>query len=141
MGHTLPHHRVTSVKADQWRTTTSAHLRGRARQYRLAAAVADCPRDVIIFCDLAMMFDRLAYDFKRFEHEKRQTSVGSEVAHRGTLFLDEVADLSVAAQAKILRVLQAGEIQRIGAERPIVTAAPLRRWVASSRRRSRNCSV
>jgi DNA-binding NtrC family response regulator len=42
-----------------------------------------------------------------------------EVAHRGTLFLDEVADLSLAAQAKLLRVLQSGEIQKIGAERTI----------------------
>ncbi|HEV2704097.1 MAG TPA: sigma-54 dependent transcriptional regulator, partial [Steroidobacteraceae bacterium] len=40
-----------------------------------------------------------------------------EAAHRGTIFLDEVADLSVTAQAKILRVLQTGEIQKIGAER------------------------
>ena len=42
-----------------------------------------------------------------------------EVAHRGTLFLDEVADLSAAAQAKLLRVLQSGEIQKVGAEKPI----------------------
>ena len=84
MGHALPHYRVTGGEADQWRTTTSAHLRGRARQYRLAAAVADCPRDVTVFCDLAMMFDQLAYDFKRFEKEKRQASVSNEVAHRGT---------------------------------------------------------
>jgi len=42
-----------------------------------------------------------------------------EVAHRGTLFLDEVADLSLPAQAKILRVLQNGEIQKIGSERAI----------------------
>jgi two-component system, NtrC family, nitrogen regulation response regulator NtrX len=42
-----------------------------------------------------------------------------EVAHRGTLFLDEIADLSLAAQAKILRVLQSGEIQKVGAERTI----------------------
>ncbi len=43
-----------------------------------------------------------------------------EVAHRGVLFLDEIADLSTSAQAKILRALQSGEIQRIGAERATV---------------------
>jgi two-component system, NtrC family, nitrogen regulation response regulator NtrX len=41
-----------------------------------------------------------------------------EVAHRGAIFLDEIADLSMSAQAKILRALQSGEIQRVGAERP-----------------------
>jgi two-component system, NtrC family, nitrogen regulation response regulator NtrX len=41
-----------------------------------------------------------------------------EVAHRGVLFLDEIADLAASAQAKILRALQSGEIQRVGAERP-----------------------
>jgi two-component system nitrogen regulation response regulator NtrX len=40
-----------------------------------------------------------------------------ETAHRGTIFLDEVADLAATAQAKILRVLQTGEIQKIGADR------------------------
>jgi two-component system nitrogen regulation response regulator NtrX len=43
-----------------------------------------------------------------------------EVAHRGVIFLDEIADLAVSAQAKILRVLQSGEIQRVGAERTSV---------------------
>jgi len=43
-----------------------------------------------------------------------------EVAHRGTIFLDEIADLAVSAQAKILRALQSGEIQRVGAERPML---------------------
>ena len=37
-----------------------------------------------------------------------------EAAHGGTLFLDEVAELSAAAQAKLLRVLASGELQRIG---------------------------
>ena len=40
-----------------------------------------------------------------------------EIADTGTLFLDEVADLNLEAQAKLLRVLEAGEIQRLGAER------------------------
>jgi two-component system, NtrC family, nitrogen regulation response regulator NtrX len=39
-----------------------------------------------------------------------------ELAHGGTLFLDEVGDLSAEAQAKLLRTLETGELQRIGAE-------------------------
>jgi two-component system, NtrC family, nitrogen regulation response regulator NtrX len=42
-----------------------------------------------------------------------------ELAHHGVIFLDEIADLTPAAQAKLLRVLQNGEIQRVGAERTI----------------------
>jgi two-component system nitrogen regulation response regulator NtrX len=39
-----------------------------------------------------------------------------ELADSGTLFLDEVGDLSQEAQAKLLRTLETGELQRIGAE-------------------------
>jgi two-component system, NtrC family, nitrogen regulation response regulator NtrX len=42
-----------------------------------------------------------------------------ELAHQGTLFLDEVAELSAEAQAKLLRALEAGEIQRVGGQEPI----------------------
>ena len=39
-----------------------------------------------------------------------------ELAHQGTLFLDEIGDLSAEAQAKLLRTLETGELQRLGAE-------------------------
>ena len=42
-----------------------------------------------------------------------------ELAHGGTLFLDEIGDMSAAAQAKLLRVLQTGELTRVGGERVI----------------------
>jgi DNA-binding NtrC family response regulator len=41
-----------------------------------------------------------------------------EAAHEGTLFLDEVAEMSPAAQAKLLRVLTDGQVMRIGSVKP-----------------------
>jgi len=42
-----------------------------------------------------------------------------ELADGGTLFLDEVADLGPGAQAKLLRVLEAGVVERVGGSEPI----------------------
>lgn len=42
-----------------------------------------------------------------------------EAADKGTIFLDEIGDMSLSAQAKVLRVLQESVIQRVGADRDI----------------------
>ncbi|MGV8671471.1 sigma 54-interacting transcriptional regulator, partial [Pseudomonas aeruginosa] len=40
-----------------------------------------------------------------------------ELADGGSLFLDEVGELPLAVQAKLLRVLQSGQLQRVGSDR------------------------
>lgn len=61
-----------------------------------------------------------------FGHEKgaftgatQQRAGKFEQAHEGTLFLDEVGDMSMPAQAKVLRALQENRIQRVGGDRMI----------------------
>jgi two-component system, NtrC family, nitrogen regulation response regulator NtrX len=54
-----------------------------------------------------------------------------EQAHRGTLFLDEIGDMPVVMQAKLLRVLEEGEVERIGADKP--TKVDVRVVVATHR--------
>ena len=42
-----------------------------------------------------------------------------EVAHNGTIFLDEIGDMSLSAQAKVLRALQENKISRVGSDKDI----------------------
>src|SRR3982751_143035 len=65
-----------------------------------------------------------------FGHEKgaftgaQQTVKGKfELANAGTIFLDEISDMSPLAQVKILRVLEYGEFERLGSERMLKTDA------------------
>jgi two-component system nitrogen regulation response regulator NtrX len=55
-----------------------------------------------------------------------------ELADKGTLFLDEVGDLNLEAQAKLLRTLETGVLQRLGAEQP--TQVDVRMVAATNRR-------
>jgi transcriptional regulator, propionate catabolism operon regulatory protein len=67
-----------------------------------------------------------------------------ERAHTGTLFLDEIGDLPLHLQSRLLRVLQEGEIQRLGAAAPIpvdvrvlaATHQPFHNWVQQGRFRA-----
>jgi two-component system nitrogen regulation response regulator NtrX len=54
-----------------------------------------------------------------------------EQAQHGTIFLDEIGDMPLTMQAKLLRVLEEGEVERIGGERP--TAVDVRVVVATHR--------
>ncbi len=61
-----------------------------------------------------------------FGHEKgsftsahKQKKGEFELAHGGTIFLDEIGDMSLAAQAKVLRALQENKITRVGGEKEI----------------------
>lgn len=42
-----------------------------------------------------------------------------ELAHRGTLFLDEVGDLDTGAQGKLLRAIESGSVERVGGGAPV----------------------
>ncbi len=82
----------------------------RARNVFVSVNCAAIPRDLV--------------ESEMFGHERgaftgaTDRRIGRfELANGGTLFLDEVGDLQLEAQAKLLRVLESGEIQRIGAER------------------------
>jgi two-component system, NtrC family, nitrogen regulation response regulator NtrX len=92
---------------------TSIHVGG-ARRDRPFVRVncAAIPRDLV--------------ESEMFGHERgaftgaAERRIGRfEVAHTGTLFLDEVADLGPEAQAKLLRAIEANEIERLGGGKPI----------------------
>lgn len=62
-----------------------------------------------------------------FGHEKgsftsaiKQRKGDFELAHGGTIFLDEIGDMSLSAQAKVLRALQENKIVRVGGEKEIL---------------------
>lgn len=80
-----------------------------------------------------------------FGHEKgaftgalRQHRGRFEEANNGTIFLDEVAELSAAAQAKLLRVLQEKRFQPLGSPRLVTTNA---RIIAATNRRLEECAT
>lgn len=58
------------------------------------------------------------YEKGAFTGAQKQAAGLFERGHGGTVFLDELGELSLAAQVKFLRVLQEGEVQRLGGQSP-----------------------
>ncbi len=67
------------------------------------------------------LFESELFGFERgsFTGETNTKAGWFEAANNGTLFLDEIGDLPLPMQVKLLRVLQEGEVVRIGARKPI----------------------
>ena len=71
-----------------------------------------------------------------------------ELAHRGTLFIDEVSSMSLPLQAKLLRALQEREVERVGESKPVkldirvvaATNTDLRGWSRTAGS-ARTCSI
>jgi DNA-binding NtrC family response regulator len=81
----------------------------------IAVNVAAIPRDLV--------------ESTLFGHERGsftgalQQRIGKfELANGGSLFLDEIGDLKLELQAKLLRAIQEGEIERVGGSKPIKTS-------------------
>ena len=68
------------------------------------------------------------YERGAFTGAERKKRGKFELAHKGVLFLDEIGDMPLALQAKLLRVLQSGEFAPLGSEKEVTADA----WVIAS---------
>ena len=68
------------------------------------------------------------YERGAFTGAERKKRGKFELAHEGVLFLDEIGDMPLALQAKLLRVLQSGEFNPLGSEKEVKTDV----WIIAS---------
>ena len=87
---------------------------GRGDAPFIAVNLAAVPRDLV-------ESNLFGHERGAFTGALRQQLGKFELAAGGTLFLDEIADLGLDLQAKLLRAIQEGEIERVGGTKPIKT--------------------
>lgn len=100
---------------------------GTGKELVAAALHASSPRRELPFVRVnCAAIPRDLLESEMFGHERgaftgaTERRIGRfELAHSGTLLLDEVGDLSLDAQAKLLRAIEAREIERVGGGKPI----------------------
>jgi DNA-binding NtrC family response regulator len=116
-------HRVASLSATVLILGESGT--GKELLARLLHRESQAPEGPFVAVNLAAIPQELV-ESVLFGHEKgaftgavRQQIGKFELANGGTLFLDEIGDLRLDLQAKLLRAIQEGEIERIGSQRPI----------------------
>lgn len=102
---------------------TGEHGTGKEVVARWLHEVSDRSKNTMVAIN-AGGFSEGVFESELFGHVKgaftdaKTDRVGCfELAHHGTLFLDEIANISRPQQAKLLRVLETGEIQRVGSSK------------------------
>lgn len=99
---------------------TGAGKEGLARAFHVAGPTPNGPFVAVNCATIPeTVAERLLFGAKRGAYSGADTDADGYVqaAHGGTLFLDEVGELSPAVQAKLLRVLETGEVLALGASR------------------------
>jgi len=132
VGEAPPMERLLDLIARVARADTTVLIRGEsgtgkelvAQAIHRSSARAEGP---FVAINCATLSETLT-ESELFGHEKGAftgavaRAIGKfEVAHRGTLFLDEVGEIPLGLQAKLLRVLQERQFTRLGGTRPITT--------------------
>jgi len=130
IGDSLPMHRVREMIARVAPTDARVMITGESGTGKelVAAAIhaGSARRDRPFVRVNCAAIPRDLVESEMFGHEKGSFTGATErrmgrfeLAHRGTLFLDEVGDLGAEAQAKLLRAIEAREIERVGGSKPI----------------------
>jgi DNA-binding NtrC family response regulator len=100
---------------------SGAGKEGMARAFHLGWGPANAPFEAVNCATIPEgVAERLLFGTKRGAYSGADADAEGYVqaAHGGTLFLDEIAELTLPVQAKLLRVLETGEVLPLGASKP-----------------------